>query len=118
MLQKQKTYAALEQTTEVWMAEEGCVGDINICIAEINNRRLNSPHGFDGIARNLNIVASTSYIQTLDKDKVDVSAQALQQIDWLPDTATQYNGSAQAHAWEAVSKVGGGGTNQPVGCIY
>lgn len=107
-----KTYAALEQATEIWMIEEGCIGNIYGCISQINPN--NSPHGFDGIARNLNIVASTSYKQK-NVDGKDVALQDLQEVDWLPDTTTQFDGTKQQNPWEGVSKNGGGGTAAYIG---
>ena len=96
-----KTYAALEQATEIWMIEEGSIGN-------------SSPHGFDGIAKNLNIVASTSYRQQNVEGR-DVALQDLQEVNWLPDTTTQFDGSKQQSPWEGVSKNGGGGTNAYIG---
>ena len=108
-----KTYSALNNATELWMIEEGCVDNIQGCLA---NYKDNSPAAFDAIARNLNVVESTSYIflegetcedgeENCKNGKIVLkdTSQNLN-VDWLPDYTLMSNGSKQNYAWQGVSK--------------
>ena len=125
-----KTYAALEQATEIWMVENNCIDNIEAC-----TRRYPAGHGaFDDIARNLNVVETTDYKYVVktencnngEEDCVNGKRTIKNAMgenlnrDWLPDRTTNLNGSLQTHSWYGVSKYTsginqGGGDNNTTG---
>ena len=99
-----KTYAALQSATEIWQIENNCVDNIETCISSFKK----SPDAFEGIAKNLAIIASTNYsyqdnLKNCDKNDKECINRSIN-LDWLPERTTLYNGKLQDYPWQGVSK--------------
>ena len=74
----QSTYNMIEDAAIQWQNENNCNGDITLCIQDARNYGINNKIIFNGIAKNLPVVASNVDLEAMGNH---ISGQDISKID-------------------------------------
>lgn len=100
-----KTYSALSEATKRWQIDEGCIGDVSVCLnTYASTGTLKTKEAFAGVAKYLKVAKQFCGVD-----------QSPAGVDWLPETTMLLNGWRQSYAWEGVSQALGYHENS---CYY
>lgn len=97
----QSTYNMIEDAAIQWQNENNCNGDITLCIQDARNYGINNKIIFNGIAKNLPVVASNVDLEAMGNH---ISGQDISKIDWLPEYTKSFDGNIQTNSTIGVSK--------------